>query len=155
MYGNLKCSEPAVAFPGLRAGMVLVLILLSALAAPAAAQTDPTERGGVDAGPYVQFKGPFAAVVRWDTHEPCDSIVEYGTTRSLGLRVENPSAAAAHELTLSNLQYRTMYYYRVGSGDGATEHFSDIYTFDNSINYTRLDCSAVASPYPVDSLSSL
>ncbi|UCF16551.1 MAG: methyltransferase domain-containing protein, partial [Phycisphaerales bacterium] len=140
--------------------------MLSALVAPAVAQADSpgrTEEGGprqlsvkagdIDVGPYVQFTGPFTAVVRWDTHDLRGSIVEYGTTTSLGLRVEDPTTCVAHEMTLSDLQYRTKYYYRVGSGSGATENFSDIYTFDNSINYTRLDCSNIASPYPVDSLS--
>jgi glycosyltransferase involved in cell wall biosynthesis len=58
-------------------------------------------------------------------------------------------------MTLSDLQYRTRYYYRVGYGSGATELFTEIYTFDNAINYTRVDCSNPASPYPVDSLSPL
>ena len=32
---------------------------------------------------------------------------------------------------------------------------TDIYTFNNAINYTRLDCSGTANPYPIDSLSPL
>jgi len=121
-------------------------------------QADLTEHyasDDTDVGPYVQFTGPFTAVVRWDTPDARDSIVEYGTTKRLGLRVEDYSTATTHEITLSNLQYRTRYYYRVGYSSGATEVFTDDYTFDNAINYTRLDCSNVASPYPVDSLSPL
>jgi len=119
--------------------------------------SDDTDVGSyvTDVGPYVQFTGPFTAVVRWDTSDACDSIVEYGTTELMGLRVEDYSTATTHEITLSNLQYRTRYYYRVGYSSGAAEVFTENYTFDNAINYTRLDCSNVASPYPVDSLSPL
>ncbi|MHC4627838.1 MAG: methyltransferase domain-containing protein, partial [Planctomycetota bacterium] len=134
-----------------------VVIVLWALAGSATAQTGSAsiQPSVIDSGPYVQFTGPFTAVVKWDTREPCSSIVEYGPTKSLGLRTENSSPVIAHEVTLGDLQYRTMYYYRVGSADGETEHFSEICVFDNSINYTRLDCSSTASPYPVDSLSPL
>jgi SAM-dependent methyltransferase len=135
MRRRLKCSDPVAASFGLRAGVVLSAILLSALMAPSS------------------VRGPFTAIARWDTRSPLNSIVEYGTTNSLGLRVENPSTETSHEITLSDLQYRTVYYYRVGSGNGATEHFSDVCRFDNSINYTRLDCSNMESPYPADSLT--
>jgi len=109
----------------------------------------------IDVGPYVQLTGPFTAVVRWDTPEPQDSIVEYGTADSLGLRAEDSVATTTHQITLNNLQYRTKYYYRVGYTADTTELFTDIYTFDGAINYTRMDCSNIASPYPADALSSL
>ena len=146
----LKCSDAVAAPLGLRAGAVLSAILLSALMTPSGVQAETAD---IVAGPYVQFTGPFTAVVRWDTGRPLNSVVEYGTTNSLGLRVENPSTETSHEIALSDLQYRTVYHYRVGSGNGATEHFSDVYRFDNSINYTRLDCSNMESPYPADSLT--
>ena len=46
----------------------------------------------IDARPYVQFTGPFTAVIRWDTPDARETIVEYGTSTSLGLRVEDSSA---------------------------------------------------------------
>jgi SAM-dependent methyltransferase len=130
-------------------GMFKTILLLLIFTTAASGQTD------IDVGPYVQFTGPFTAVVRWDTPEACDSIVEYGTTNSLGLRVENSSATTAHEITLNDLQYKTKYYYRVGCSGAAEDLFTDVYTFDNAINYTRMDCSNVASPYPADALSPL
>jgi hypothetical protein len=90
----------------------------------------------IDVGPYVQFTGPFTAVVRWDTPDARDSIVEYWTTESLGLRAKDSSATTTHEITLSDLQYRTRYYYRVGYTNDPRELFTDVYTFDNAINYT-------------------
>ena len=161
MHKCFKQLESVVASVGLRGRFGLVIILLTVTLV----QTDlygreglPLSRFGtvdINAGPYVQFTGPFTAVIRWDTPEACDSIVEYWTTESMGLRAKDSSATTTHEITLSDLQYRTRYYFRVGYTSGETELVTDVYTFDNAINYTRLDCSNIASPYPVDSLSEL
>ncbi|MHC4436095.1 MAG: outer membrane protein assembly factor BamB family protein [Planctomycetota bacterium] len=157
--------ESAVGLTGIRGHFSLVTILLWIFVTVTLVQADlqgradlPRPRLGVaniDVGPYVQFTGLRKAVVRWDTPEAHNSIVEYWTIESLALRAQDSSATTTHEITLSDLQYRSRYYYRVGYTSGETELFTDIYTFDNSINYTRLDCSNIASPYPVDSLSEL
>ncbi|MFC1636677.1 methyltransferase domain-containing protein [Planctomycetota bacterium] len=144
------------------------LSLLLAFVTVALAQADssgramqnqsPRHRGEtlvVDVGPYVQFAGPTTVMVRWDTPEARDSIVEYWAADSPGLRAKDSLAKIAHEITLSDLKYRTQYSYRVGYTSGAKELFTDIYTFDNAINYTRPDCSDIACPYPIDSLSPL
>jgi len=133
---------------GRRLLTVFVLMLLSPSVVQARAQ-----RVDVDVGPYVEFTGPFTAIVRWDTADGRDSIVEYGTTASLGWRVQDATTTTTHELILGNLQYRTKYYYRIGYSSGPEEVFTDVYTFDNAINYTRMDCSKVPSPYPADSLN--
>lgn len=128
---------------------VLPILLTCAWAVSAQAQA------GIDVGPYAQLTEPFTAVIRWDTTEPRNSIVEYGETESLGLRAEDSSLVTSHEIRLTDLKYKTKYYYRVGRGDRAGEVFSPVFTFDGGLNYARVDCSAVASPYPVDSLTPL
>ncbi|NQT01980.1 MAG: methyltransferase domain-containing protein [Planctomycetes bacterium] len=155
MYKCFKSLEPRVVSAGAVAGIgrVIILLLIFVIAPPA--QADLAGQYAVDVGPYVQVTGPSAAVVHWDTPEECNSIVEYGTTELLGLQTEDFSSTSTHQVILSNLQYRTRYYYRLGYSNGAAEHFTDVYTFDNAINYTRMDCSDIASPYPIDSLSSL
>jgi hypothetical protein len=118
----------------------------------------PYRRGetiAIDVGPYVQFTQPCTAVVRWDTPEARDSIIEYWTSESLGLRAIDSSTTTTHEMTLNDLQYRTRYHYRVGYTSGQKLLFTDIYTFDNAINYTRLNCSEIDCPYPKDSLDEL
>lgn len=107
----------------------------------------------IEVNPYVQFAGTFSAVVRWDTNVASSSIVEYGTTDGLGLNAQNLSPVVSHEVTLDNLDYRTKYYYRVSSGANGNKVFSNTYTFDNALNYTRVDCSNASSPYPNDSLT--
>jgi len=145
-------SESAASLISAGPGLLTMLLLLFSSPPVVRARA---QMAAVDVGPYVQFSGPFTAVVRWDTAEDHDSIVEYGTTTSLGLRVQDAAMTTAHELILSKLDYKTKYYYRVGYSSGAAEIFTDVYTFDNAINYTQVDCSHVPSPYPADSLSLL
>lgn len=139
----VRCGCPK----GLMALGVFVVLMTTA-----AAQAETLD---ISVGPYVQLTGPYSAVARWDTPLARDSIVEYGTTASLGSRVQDSAAVTVHEITLSNLDYRTKYYYRVGYTGTGGELFSSVYTFDGNINYTLMDCSAVASPYSVDSLTPL
>ncbi|MHC4556184.1 MAG: outer membrane protein assembly factor BamB family protein [Planctomycetota bacterium] len=155
MYKYFKYLEPVLVSANVNLHSRLVMILLLALFAAMPIQASTGRYDFVDVGPYVQFTGPFTAVVRWDTPDACNSIVEFGTAKSLGLREEELTRTTTHEITLSNLQYRIMYYYRVGYSIGTTEVFTEVYTFDNAINYTRLDCSNIASPYPADSLNTL
>jgi len=110
----------------------------------------------MDVGPYVQFNSPHTAVVRWDTSSPADSIVEYGLSEStLDSRVHIPDSTAVHEVVLDDIHIKDKYFYRVGYTDGDQEQFTDVFWFDNNINYTRVDVSDAVSPYEVDSLTPL
>ena len=143
---------------GLLLAFITVAIAQARLTGQSQMYKSPLPRGeniAIDVGPYVQFTGPFTAVVHWDTPVVCDSIVEYWATESLGLRAKDTSVTTTHEIILNDLQYRTRYYYRVGCTSGKKELFTEVYTFDNAINYTHLDCSDVDSPYPIDAFSTL
>ncbi|HXH28818.1 MAG TPA: N,N-dimethylformamidase beta subunit family domain-containing protein, partial [Candidatus Polarisedimenticolia bacterium] len=60
------------------------------------------------------------ALVSWDTDEPGDSLVEYGTDPgALTLSVSQGLLVTAHALTLTGLAPNTIYYYRATSADGA------------------------------------
>lgn len=61
-----------------------------------------------------------SAVVSWTTDEPADSIVEYGTTSSLGLVTSNASMVTGHSINLSGLSPSTGYFYQVKSKDTAS-----------------------------------
>ena len=141
MYKYFKSFESIAVFIDARAGISRAIILLLIFVAAQPVLAGAAEQYAVDVGPYVQVNSPSAASVYWDTPDVCNSIVEYGTTELLGLRAEDFSNTSAHKVILNNLQYRTKYYYRLGYSKGTTEHFTDIYTFDNAINYTRMDCS--------------
>ena len=60
------------------------------------------------------------AVVRWETNEPADSQVEYGTTTAYGsTTTPNVSLVVSHSQTLSGLARNTIHHYRVRTRDGA------------------------------------
>ena len=60
------------------------------------------------------------AVITWNTDEPSDLLVQYGTTPgSLGLSETSTAFVTGHTITLSGLTTDTTYYYRVTSKDAA------------------------------------
>ena len=104
-----------------RINRLILIMLASALLVHGIAS------GKVTVGPYVQFTGPYTAVVRWDTDSATSSVVEYGTTQSLGLAEQNPGSVTVHEITLNNIEYNARYFYRINDGEGG---YSDIYSSD-------------------------
>jgi hypothetical protein len=57
------------------------------------------------------------AVVTWETDEPADGAVEYGTTASYGSTATHTGLGTLHELTLLNLKASSTYHFRVKSRD--------------------------------------
>ena len=85
---------------GLLLAFITVAIAQARLTGQSQMYKSPLPRGeniAIDVGPYVQFTGPFTAVVHWDTPVVCDSIVEYWATESLGLRAKDTSVTTTHE----------------------------------------------------------
>jgi uncharacterized lipoprotein YddW (UPF0748 family) len=71
-----------------------------------------------------------AALIAWDTNEPADSAVDYGTTISYGSTVGSASLVTEHSMLLSNLTPSTTYEFRVRSKDAAgNEAVSVTYSF--------------------------
>ncbi len=66
--------------------------------------------------------------IKWTTHEPATSIVEYGTSTNYGKIVQNLLRTKDHLIYLGGLQAATVYHYRVKSIDGAdnTTQTSDL-----------------------------
>ena len=114
----------------------------------------------ITVGPYVRFTDPYTAVVRWETAGKCSSIVKFGKTKDrLTRSVISDEPVISHEIVLSNLSYRTKYFYRVGftkSFRGQKQQvLSSTFVFNNAINYTVMDCSKIKTPYPPDSMSNV
>ncbi|HMC66618.1 MAG TPA: fibronectin type III domain-containing protein, partial [Gemmataceae bacterium] len=74
--------------------------------------------------PYLQLPTPTSIRVMWETNQELPGAVEYGQTPELGqvLRVGVPSEL--HEVCLTDLKPGSRYYYRVRSGDLASEIYS-------------------------------
>ena len=58
-----------------------------------------------------------SAVVEWDTDELASTLVDYGTTSSLGVDFSDLAMVNHHSATLSSLTPGATYYYKVGSAD--------------------------------------
>ncbi|MGQ9582999.1 MAG: fibronectin type III domain-containing protein [Thermoplasmatota archaeon] len=59
------------------------------------------------------------AVVSWETDEPADSVVEWGTDPSYGLWASDPPFSTVHSVVLQSLRPLTEYHLRVQSTDVA------------------------------------
>jgi SAM-dependent methyltransferase len=82
--------------------------------------------------------------------------VEYGTSEtSLTGRAYDGGPDTVHEITLDDIYLKDKYFYRVGYTDTGSESFSEVFWFDNNINYSRVDVSSAVSPYTPDGLTGL
>ena len=67
------------------------------------------------------------ALISWETDEPADSLVEYGTTREPDRRAANATFVSRHTILLTGLAPGTAYYFRArsvdpsGNGPGSSE----------------------------------
>lgn len=57
--------------------------------------------------------------VQWMTNEPATSQVDYGTTKNYGSVKYDASLTTAHTVTLTNLQKKTTYHFKVSSKDAS------------------------------------
>uniref|UniRef100_A0A831UBJ9 Fibronectin type-III domain-containing protein n=1 Tax=Geobacter metallireducens TaxID=28232 RepID=A0A831UBJ9_GEOME len=81
---------------------------------PAAADTLPPV---VIEGPLVVNVTHQSAVIRWETDEPADSVIEYGTTADFGERASRAALVTSHNLPIVGLAEGTTYHFRVLSRD--------------------------------------
>ena len=85
----------------------------------------------------VKTKGITAtgAIITWQTTKPGTSLVEYGTSETLGKSTgEDAEPDTAHTVILEGLSASTTYHFRVGSRDGADgeRSYSDILYFNTT-----------------------
>jgi hypothetical protein len=73
---------------------------------------------------YLQLPTTDSITVMWETTVKLPSRVEFGATRDLGRVVEAASPVSLHEIALYGLETGTKYYYRVRSGELASDIFS-------------------------------
>ncbi len=75
--------------------------------------TQPT----IESGPAVSYKNDRSATIAWELNETASGEVEFGTTEDLGFVRTVPTATESQEITLTNLEAATTYFYRVSSFD--------------------------------------
>lgn len=71
-------------------------------------------------GPYIQLGTASSMIIRWNTDEPTNSRITYGTQfNELDQILDNAALTTSHEVVLTNLSPLTRYYYSVGSDTSA------------------------------------
>ncbi|MCC7261480.1 MAG: fibronectin type III domain-containing protein [Candidatus Latescibacteria bacterium] len=68
-------------------------------------------------GPEVVYKNDRSAAIRWTTDEAATGQVAFGSTDQLGSQRSPAQVGAVHEISLTNLNPATTYFYKVSSRD--------------------------------------
>ena len=107
-----------------------------------AADTTPPVISAVSASSITQS----GATISWTTNEASDTRIDYGTTASYGnSTTPNPSLVTSHTVTLGGLAPSTLYHFRVGSLDAATNlAISGDFTFTTAADTTAPVISGIA-----------
>ncbi len=71
----------------------------------------------INNGPKVSQSSSTTTIITWNTNEPCDSVVHYGTTTKCNLSVAEPAYIMNHSVVLENLDPLTEYFFYVESND--------------------------------------
>lgn len=105
-------------------------------------------------GPYLEFTGPSAAVVRWETHEGLPTLLELSGSGD-PRRLEDPAPKTRHEVRLANLRWETVYSYRIGLPRGGKLEWLEPVECDTAFNFSRLAIPDRPSPYPQDATTTV
>jgi len=87
-------------------------------------------------GPYVQSSWPDSAIIRWQTSEPCPSVLLYGESKPGEYRVTEPVLKTEHQITLTSLNPNTTYLYQIEVVKNGEELATEVYEYDTSFNYS-------------------
>ena len=148
---------------GLRLGLALFLTATClAVSQSARAQTSGANPADVDSGkvppaprpsayyvpPHARFVSPDAAVISWETAEPCASSVEFGVGDQWGQQVREVGAQTIHRISLRGLEPKARYQYRILTNpSGKTPWVSEAFELDNALNYAVPRVPDGPSPY--------
>lgn len=101
--------------------------------------------------PHARFIAPDAAVIAWETEEPCASTVDYGLAEAWDQRAHDQATTTVHRVTLSGLEPKARYQYRIRADvPGPAAALSEAFELDNAMNYTVPRVPDGPAPYPDD-----
>jgi chitodextrinase len=95
-----------------------------------------------DTSPPLIIEGPLivnithqSVVIRWETDESADTVIEYGLTDTLGLQESRAALVTHHNMPIVGLDPDTTYYFRVLSTDavGNGPAASGVYSFKTDV----------------------
>jgi outer membrane protein assembly factor BamB len=121
---------------------------------PSAERVQPSRPILFRVPPHARFVAPYAAVVFWETQEPCESIIEYGVGEKWDRQIREPGPAATHRVPLEGLEPKARYQYRIRMNPaGKGTHVSETFELDNGLNFTVARVPDAGSPYGSDASS--
>ena len=92
--------------------------------------------------------------IAWETDEPSGGVAEYGLAGKWDQQVPYAAAQTAQQITLSSLEPRARYQYRIRANPvGREAAVSEAFEFDNALNYAVARVPETGSPYPSDARS--
>ncbi len=77
-----------------------------------------------------------SAVIKWNTDQPADSFVNYGTDENKLKTLGDASAVTDHEIALTNLTPETAYEYSVRSGNKTDDNSGSFYSLNTAARDT-------------------
>ncbi|MBI2669386.1 fibronectin type III domain-containing protein [Candidatus Woesearchaeota archaeon] len=86
------------------------------------------------------------AVIAWETDEPADSFVSYGTDKAALTKTGDANTITEHRFALNNLLPQTAYYYQVESNGVADDNSGNLFTFTTATPDTSAPELAVDFP---------
>jgi len=87
-----------------------------------------------------------SATISWETDEPADSFVHYGTNKTELQTLGDADTLTSHQLTLDNLQLDTNYYYSVESNSQIDDKKGTFYSFQTLAQDTTPPLLQVTAP---------
>jgi outer membrane protein assembly factor BamB/2-polyprenyl-3-methyl-5-hydroxy-6-metoxy-1,4-benzoquinol methylase len=104
-------------------------------------------------GPYLQFESPTTATLRWQTHEPQTSRIQYRMSGAEWIGLEEQGLLTNHTIQLSDLPFRSKFQYRVLGQIDERSGQTDEVSVNTTFNFTTPQLPANANPYPNDELT--
>lgn len=86
------------------------------------------------AGPILQMPKQNSMTILWETDRPTTAMVEYGTKHPMDQSIAVKDAKRLQEITLTNLEAATPYFYRIKVSDGESTIESGDLTFQTAVN---------------------
>ncbi|MCD6523226.1 MAG: PKD domain-containing protein, partial [Candidatus Diapherotrites archaeon] len=94
--------------------------------------------------------GPNSATITWDTDEPANGTIEYGTTTNYGSSVSHTDFVTSHSVTISGLSGDTAYHFKIEVYDQSGNYNE---TTDDTFKTIDVDAPDISIDSPADGSS--
>ncbi|NIR87902.1 metallophosphoesterase family protein [Candidatus Bathyarchaeota archaeon] len=138
----MKLKTPSGIIPALLLIGVLMLVI-GTLILVFNIQTDEKGKPQYYLKPYVTFANPTTEMIRFETTENVNFMIEYGTTLAYGQSISNSTFGTMHEIKIAGLQPNTLYYYKVTVTDSKGECNDDFSSTFRTATNERLNFTFV------------